>query len=301
MKKYAISKEFGFYAYLRPPMYKPLLPILQKAIASSHQVLYKDPDIAVGEHRVADRVQLFSILPKSTNDKLPCLLFYHGGAFAFPAYRHHYLLASRYAKELPCAVVFVNYRLMPQYRYPAQLEDALDALVWVRDHASDLSVDRQRIAVCGDSAGGQLAAYAACRAEQRFGIRLSFQMLIYPALDDKMRTASMARFSDTPLWNSRLNRRLWKWYLEGKEGGSFISLLDQQLPPWLPPAYVETAEFDCLRDEGNAYGEKLARSGVPVTFLETSGTMHGFEVVNCPTTESAIQSRLQFIRSVWEL
>lgn len=296
--KYPISKEFGFYRRFKPPIYKKLLPTMQGAMRRFERELYDSEQVTVSEETLDGGARLLIISPNQVGNQVPCLVFYHGGAFALPPYTYHYRMAVNYAHRLGCKVVFVRYRLMPQHIYPAQRDDALAALAWVNQNADALSIDRNRIGVCGDSAGGQLAAFAAYGAKESCGVDLSFQMLIYPALDPQMRSDSMRRYTDTPMWNARLNRRLWAWYLEDNQV-PFVSLLDEALPREMAAAYIETAEFDCLRDEGLAYAKRLKEGGVAVTLSQTQGTMHGFEIVDCETTRAAIENRIGFMKTSW--
>ncbi len=135
-------------------------------------------------------------------------------------------------------------------------------------------IDTSKIAIVGDSAGGFLAIKTAIASV----VRPSKLMIIYPVVDCSMRTVSMAKFSDTPVWNSELNRKMWEYYLQGAIEKSLLDLTENELQN-LPATYIETAEFDCLRDEGNEFAKRLQNVGVAITHTQVEGTMHGFDMV----------------------
>lgn len=244
-------------------------------------------------------VRVFS--PSSKEDQMPCLVYFHGGGFLIPAAPYHWKLANLYALKTPCKVVFVDYRLAPQYPFPTGLMDCYSALQWVDKNAVLLGIDRNRIAIGGDSAGGNLAAAVALMARDRGGVSPCFQMLIYPVTDRRMQTASMQEFSNTPMWNSTLNRRMWELYLPtAPEPPDYASPMEAPSLEGLPPAYLETAEVDCLRDEGIAYAEALQQAGVPVTLHQTKGTLHGFDMMlHSPIVKVCIEERVKALRNAF--
>ena len=244
-------------------------------------------------------VRVFS--PSSKEAQLPCLVYFHGGGFLIPAAPYHWKLANLYALKTPCKVVFVDYRLAPQYPFPTGLMDCYSALQWVDKNAVLLGIDRNRIAIGGDSAGGNLAAAVALMARDRGGVSPCFQMLIYPVTDRRMQTASMQEFSNTPMWNSTLNRRMWELYLPtAPEPPDYASPMEAPSLEGLPPAYLETAEIDCLRDEGIAYSEALQQAGVPVTLHQTKGTLHGFDMtLHSPIVKVCIEERVKALRNAF--
>jgi acetyl esterase/lipase len=167
----------------------------------------------------------------------------------------------------------VDYRTAYNNPYGTTLQDCLDAWQWMNDNAQNLGIDFTRTAIVGDSAGGFLAIKTMLSSD----IRPSKLMLIYPVVDCSMRTESMAQFSDTPVWNSELNRKMWEYYLQGTAEESLLDLSVCELQNF-PATYVETAEYDCLRDEGNEFAEMLQSVGVATTHHPTTGTMHGFDM-----------------------
>jgi acetyl esterase/lipase len=224
--------------------------------------------------------------PRAASGPLPAVLWIHGGGFVVGSIEAEHLGCVQASRALGALVVSVEYRLAPEHPFPAGVEDCYAALQWLGAHARDLGVAPDRIAVAGSSAGGGLAAAVALMARDRGGPRLCFQMLNIPELDDRLETASMRGFTDTPMWNRPNAELSWRYYLGVAEG----SAAPRQVSPYaapsraedlsgLPPAYVATAELDPLRDEGIAYALALLQAGVPVELHHFAGTFHGSALV----------------------
>ncbi len=209
----------------------------------------------------------------------PCLVYFHGGGFCVQdaGYIHRY--ATRYAEGAQCEVVFVHYRTADIAPFPTPFEDCYTALRWVWDNAPRLRIDRARIAVGGDSAGGALAAACALRVRDEGRPWLCFQLLVYPVTDSRMETDSMRKYTDSPMWNARLNQKMWELYLRDADHGmpQYAAPLLARNFSDLPPAYMEIEEFDCLHDEGIAYAKALEAAGVAVQVEDVKGTFHGFD------------------------
>jgi acetyl esterase/lipase len=217
-------------------------------------------------------------------------VFFHGGGFILAAAPHHYALAREYASRARCRVVFPDYRLAPKHPFPAAAHDCADTYCWTLQNAETLRIDPTRVAVGGDSAGGDLAAVTAQMARDLGWTRPVFQLLIYPVTDRRMQTASAKAFRDTPLWNTALSEKMWRFYLPdaGDEPVCYASPIEAASFADLAPAYVEVADFDALRDEGIAYAQALRNAGVPTELRRTKGTPHGFEVLTrAPITRMA--------------
>lgn len=324
MGKYAISKQFGLACRMTPPFNRFVLPIGARLIKNCHKILKKDSGVTFSEYALGN-FKIYFIKPMNLSDKssaengadkntadkqdgfkgvhenLPCLMFYHGGSFSIPAYFCHYKIGLRYAKECGMCVAFVDYRLAPKHTYPAAKNDATAALKWVYDNAQRLGVDVKRFAIVGDSAGGNLAANAAMYAKQH-DIPLAFQMYIYPVIDPYTETKSQKIFTDTPVWNSVLNTKMWNMYLGvdkqkdvARIPENFPLLLAEDAPVNDAPCYIETAEFDCLRDEGELFAEKLKKEGALVEHHRINNAMHGYEIIDCDITNAAIKKRIDFM------
>ena len=229
----------------------------------------------------------------------PALIYLHGGAFAYKAAAYQKKLAMIYAKKAGCKVFFPHYHLAPKYPYPAAYEDVMALYRYVTEHARELGVDPTRIGIAGDSAGASLAALVCNRWEEENVKMPCLQMLVYPVTDARMETESMKLFTDTPNWDSRANERMWDYYC-GKDGEKRdkASPMWCDLPSALPGTYIETTEFDCLHDEGQAYAEKLKQAGVDVEINETEGTFHGYDAaIDTQIVKQQIDRRISFLRS----
>lgn len=232
---------------------------------------------------------------------LPAMLYIHGGAFSYPASLYHKELAYQYAREIPCRVIFPDYHLLPRYPYPAAFLDNLAVYRWMTAHASKLGIDETRIIIAGDSAG---AAIAACIVNSYQKERLTApcgQMLVYPATDASLSSGSMKKYVDTPLWNAANNRKMWRYYLNGasERERKEASPMDHELPEGFPKTYIETAEYDCLHDEGIAYADKLKLTGARVVVNETKGTFHGYDsCLDAGISRININRRISFIRDL---
>jgi len=240
--------------------------------------------------------------PESLEGEVPCLVYFHGGGFCLEdaSYIHHY--AAQYAAGARCMVVLVHYRTADCVPFPIPFQDCYTALRWVWENAPELQVDRAHLAVGGDSAGGALAAACALRSRNESGPSLCFQILVYPVTDCRMETASMRKYTDSPLWNAGLNRSMWNLYLRnGDRGmGEYAAPMLAQDLSGLPAAYVEVEEFDCLHDEGIAYAQALRAGGAEVQLEDVSGTFHGFDVfVRKDIARLMLRKRIQALQRVF--
>jgi acetyl esterase len=213
------------------------------------------------------------------NGVLPLLVFFHGGGFVVGDLESYDEMCRGLALAGDCAVLAVHYRLAPEHKFPAATDDALGAARWAARHANELGIDPARIAVGGDSAGGNLAAVTALRARGDEQLRLIGQLLIYPV------TASHTPPTRSYIENGEgylLTRDIMKFFIEQylpDEAASrhpHFSVLSAPDLAALPAAYVVTAQYDPLRDEGEAYAERLRAAGVAVELVHYDGAIHGF-------------------------
>lgn len=209
----------------------------------------------------------------------PAVLYYHGGGWVLGNLDTHDKVTRYLAAGSSCVVVSVNYRLAPEHPFPAAVEDAYAALQWVSTNAETIGVDPLRIAVAGDSAGGNLAAVVSLLARDRKGPPISCQALIYPVTDlSSLNTSSYRQFAEGFLLTKEGMEWFRSHYLPKMEDWNhpYASPLLAQDHRNLPLAIVITAQFDPLRDEGEAYAEKLRQAGVPVRLFRYDGMIHGF-------------------------
>ena len=212
-------------------------------------------------------------------ETLPALMFFHGGGFVLCNLDTHDRLCRSLAKASGCAVVSVDYRLAPENKYPAAVEDAYAATKYVAEHAAEFGIDSSRIAVGGDSAGGNLAGVVSLLARDRGGPRLKFQLLIYPLVDFNDQSASMSQFGQGDYFLT-MEGMDWfkKSYLASEDAAREPSASPINATDFrgLPPAMVITAECDPLRDQGEAYARKLEAAGVQVELKRYEGMIHPF-------------------------
>lgn len=235
--------------------------------------------------RIEDRVMpgpdgpiAFRVYVPEGSGPFPVLVYYHGGGWVLCDLSVYDSVCTRLANEVHCLVVSVGYRLAPEHKYPAAAEDAYAALQWVMENAGQLQGDPQRVAVGGDSAGGNLAAVVSLMARDRGGHRPVFQLLLYPVTDYHFDTPSYRENAEGLLLTRNDMQWFWGHYLARPEDGAqpYASPLRAADVSGLPPAMVVTAEYDPLRDEGEAYAARLHRAGVPVTLTRYGGLVHAF-------------------------
>lgn len=222
-------------------------------------------------------LRLYRGIGTAADAPLPALVYFHGGGWTIGDLDTHDIVCRTLANKARCAVVSVDYRMGPEHKFPAAVEDSIAATRWVAEHAAMLDIDAARIAVGGDSAGGNLAAVAAITLRDAGGPQLVFQALVYPATDQRMDTASHEKFGQGYL----LTRENMLWYR-----GNYLAPADYD--DWraspiratdlarLPPAHIITAGYDPLVDEGRAYSDRLVAAGVPVLYECFEGMAHGF-------------------------
>ena len=208
----------------------------------------------------------------------PALVYFHGGGFVIGSLDTHDGTCRDLARGAECVVISIDYRLAPENPFPAAPEDCYAATAWVAEHAEEIGADPARIAVGGDSAGGNLAAAVALMARDRQGPSLVHQLLIYPVTDHAFETESYKENAEGYMLTLPMMEWFWNHYLADPDQGSdpLASPLRASSLLGLPPATVITAEFDSLRDEGEAYAARLGEAGVKTGLTRYDGVFHGF-------------------------
>lgn len=303
--KYDISKDFAFISLLTFPVVKELAPAAEAVLGVLARLEHSDKSVSVTDCVINARGGNINALlyePRGCKEPMPAVVYFHGGGFIYKAAPYHYTLVKKYCVQTPCKVLAVDYRLTPSNPFPAAADDCFDALKWTADNADALGIDAGRIAVAGDSAGGNLAASCALRARDTGYPKLIGQMLVYPVTDRRMKTQSMLKYTDTPVWNAKLSRKMWELYLpsENAENIEYASPAEASDFSALPDTYVETAQFDCLHDEGKAYADALAKAGNSVELYETQGTVHGFDMASHSSIVAAsLEKRTAFLQRLF--
>jgi len=209
---------------------------------------------------------------------LPILVIFHGGGWVIGNCESHDAPCRELAKGVGCIVLSVDYRLAPEHKFPTAAEDCYAATKWAPLNAASLGGDPTRIAVGGDSAGGNLAAVVAQMATDRGAPTLKYQLLIYPVTNYSYDTASYRNNAEGYLLTRDSMEWFWNHYLSNPNDGEnpYASPLRGQRLSNLPPAWVLTAEYDPLRDEGEAYAKRMKEAGVAVDYTDYKGMIHGF-------------------------
>src|SRR5579884_1336714 len=209
---------------------------------------------------------------------LPVLVYFHGGGWVVGDIDSHDPLCRHIANGAQCAVVSVDYRLAPEHKFPAAVEDCFAAAAWVAEQGTALGIDPERLAVGGDSAGGNLAAVVSLLARDQGGPRICYQLLIYPAVDAAMDHPSIHRFAEGHLLTRATMEWFYAQYLRGPEDIDDWRASPLRAPDLgrLPPAFVVTGGYDPLCDEADAYARRLERCGVPVRLRHHPDQIHGF-------------------------
>ncbi|MFD4589014.1 alpha/beta hydrolase [Streptomyces sp. NPDC058434] len=279
-----------------PPFPSDLGPLLGRRALEKAQALevhkpeVDDSWVAVsGGPKGSVAVRL--VRPREVDGPLPAVLYLHGGGWVFGSTRTHDRLVRELAVGARVAVVFPEYTLSPEARYPQALEECYAVARWVTCQGDEHGIDPTRLAVIGDSAGGNLSAALTLLAKERGDVSFSHQVLFYPITDANFDTPSYRQFAEGYAMRRDVMQWLWGQYTtnEGQRAEITVSPLratEQQLAG-LPPALVITAEADIVRDEGEAYARKLHAAGVPVTVTRYRGTIHDFVMLNALSTTDA--------------
>ncbi len=247
------------------------LLVQHATLAGGDQPIGAVRDVSVGDRRG----RLY--VPTDVTTPGPLLVFFHGGGWVYGDLDSHDPPCRFLAERSGVRVLSVDYRLAPEHPFPAAYDDAVAAYRWVVENAASLGADVTRLAVGGDSAGGNLAAVTAIEAA-RAGLPLAFQLLVYPGTDMTRHTESRRLFGHDLYLTEEFMDQVMDWYVPERadRADPRVSPLLDDVPPGLAPAYIATAGFDPLRDEGEAYARKLADAGVQVELRRFADQIHGF-------------------------
>ncbi|CAB3757824.1 alpha/beta hydrolase [Paraburkholderia solisilvae] len=258
--------------------YEKSAPILE--IASAPMFSVEDLAAPVRDGATI-RVRLYQPVEPQWAQPSPALVYFHGGGFTVGSVATHDALCRMFARDAQCAVLSVDYRLAPEHRFPTAVDDAFDALRWLREQAAGFGIDASRIALGGDSAGGTLATVCAVLARDA-GMPVALQLLIYPGTTSHQQTDSHARFADGFLLSATTIQWFFAQYLrdaDDRRDWRFAPLDGTRGAPdfaGVAPAWIATAEYDPLSDEGVAYADKLRAAGNAVTLKRYDGMIHEF-------------------------
>jgi acetyl esterase len=294
-----------------PPIYT-LLPDQARAVLSGLQTsgtVQKLP--AEIENRTisggpnAKEISITIVRPQSnSNETLPAVMYFHGGGWVLGGFDTHERLVRELANKANVVVIFVNYTPSPEAKYPVALEEAYAATKWIAQNGKTVNVNASRLAVAGDSVGGNMAAAVALLAKERDGPPIRFQLLFYPVTDANFETSSYMKYQEG-YW---LSREAMKWFWDNYVSNQ-TNIKEPTVSPLrasidrlrgLPPTLIINGEFDVLRDEGEAYAHKLMEAGVQVTAVRYHGTIHDFVMLNAlsdtPAARGAIDQASNSLR-----
>lgn len=250
-------------------------------------------------------ISLTIVRPAGVKERLPAFMFFHGGGWVLGDFPTH----ERFVRDLVAGsgavAVFVNYTPSPEARFPVAIEEAYAATQWVADNGAEINVDGSRLAVAGNSVGGNMAAVVSLMAKDRNGPKLRYQILFWPVTDAHFENSSYAQFAEGHFLTRSMMTWFWDNYTTSPQErqqiyASPLQATREQLTG-LPSALVQTAEFDVLRDEGEAYARKLSAAGVIVTAVRYSGTIHDFGLLNAlsqtPATRAALHQAAEALKA----
>ncbi len=272
-----------FVKSIRVPGYYPPLPELRQQLRTMVTLMDEPapPLPRIEDVRLpgpAGELPARVYAPRVGGAPLPTVTYFHGGGWVQGDLETHHGLCARLAKHAGVLVVAVDYRLAPEHKFPAAVEDCLAAYRWVRAHGHDLGADTARVAVAGDSAGGNLSAVVSQLAAAGGTPPPTCQVLVYPAVDFSLETASHRELADGHVIPR--DRILWysEQYLRSEADKADVRASPLRAPSLAgqPPALIVTGGFDPLRDEGKAYGDRLREAGVDVVYREYPGQIHAF-------------------------
>ena len=306
MPEYTYHPDLRPYARMKFPLSPRLVRLSQGPMALLYAMQRSDKSLRVSRGSVprpdGSRMRMLLYSPVGETGTTPCLYFFHGGGFAFNAAPHHFALARELARALSVRVAMPDYRLAPRHTFPAAHEDALTGYRFLLENAAALRIDPGKIAAAGDSAGGNLAAALCLMAREARLPMPCTQMLLYPVLDARMETESYKRFTDTPMCTTREMEKYFAMYAPGPSAAprEWLSPAESASLIGLPRAYIETAEYDCLRGEGAAYAARLADEGVACEYHAIKNAMHGYDIASKSDFLKAVMAyRIQFLRGVF--
>ncbi|AYN04030.1 alpha/beta hydrolase [Flavobacterium sp. 140616W15] len=252
-------------------------------------VSLKEEAIAVPEYLSVENIQIPSsdksreirlrIYKPKGKQNLPVLLYFHGGAFIYGTPEQYDFIFFRLALDTNMLIVSVDYRLAPEYPFPAAIEDGYDVLSWLSKYADDIEGNKNKILIGGSSAGGTIAASVTHLARDKKEIEIRHQFLLYPPMSHLLQTSSINELANAPMQTKNAAEWMWKHYLQHnmtKPPKYAVPLLEDNFND-LPDATIIVCELDPLKDEGKLYAQKLKDAGSVVNLMEIKGAVHAFD------------------------
>lgn len=243
------------------------------------------------------KINLTIVRPAGVKGTLPAFMFFHGGGWVLGDYQTHERLIRDLVSGSGAVAVYVDYTRSPEAKYGVAINQAYAATKWVAAHGKEINVDGKRLAVAGNSVGGNMAAVVALMAKDKGGPKLRFQALLWPVTDANFETGSYNEFAEGHFLTKNMMKWFWDSYTTdaAKRKEIYASPLQattEQLKG-LPPTLIQTAEKDVLRDEGEAYGRKLDAAGVAVTSVRYNGMIHDYGLLNVVANVPEVQAAMR--------
>ncbi|SEK52505.1 Acetyl esterase/lipase [Kosakonia sacchari] len=280
-------------------------PIEQLSVPDARQVLIgaqkgaKLPAADVTEKTITVNgkpLTLTIVKPQGATGTLPVFMFFHGGGWVLGDYPTHERFVRDLVNESGAAAVFVNYTPSPEAHFPVAINQAYEATRWVAEHGKEIGVDGSRLALAGNSVGGNMVAAVALQAKEHHTPAIRYQVMFWPVTDARFDTGSYNQFPNGYFLSKNMMKWFWDNYTTKESDrrnilASPLEASSEQLKG-LPPTLIQTAELDVLRDEGEAFGRKLDAAGVPVTVTRYNGMIHDYGLLNALSEEPTVRTAL---------
>lgn len=271
-----------------PPLYTLSPESAREVLDGAQSGTVPMASVEIEEHTIpggpGGTISITVVKPVERNGSLPVVVYTHGGGWVLGGFNTHERLVRDLTDQTGAAFVFVNYTRAPEAQYPVAIEQAYATVRWVAKYGAELGLDGNRLAIAGDSVGGNMAAAVTILARERGGPDIWYQALLYPVTNAAFDTGSYEQFAEGPWLTRKAMQWFWDAYLPDPSKRSEVTASPLQATVeqlrGLPPALVITDEADVLRDEGEAYGRKLRQAGVDVTAVRYEGVFHDFMMLN---------------------
>lgn len=288
--KYNIDKKFGIWRYMKSPLNKficgfgnTLLSIIPKHLNTK--------DTYYSKFQLSN-FNIYIISPKNQKTS-GILMYFHGGAFCFKGGPNHFKNLKEYIKRTNLTIVYVDYIMAYKSNEEICINNCLEAYKYILNYYKVLGFDLSNIGFAGDSAGGYISLRVINECFKQKIMLPKYQMLIYPVVSKDKAFNSLINYTDTPMWNSVLNKKMWSFYANNN---FFFDPFLEDIS-YMPPTYIEVCEFDCLHDEGVMLYNKLTSLNVTCFLNDTLSTMHGYDVCfKHPIVVDSFNRRIEFLK-----
>lgn len=287
--KYNVDKKFGIWRYIKSPMNRFMFGLGNFIL----NLIPKNLNNNFTKHRKIklDNFNIYIIEPRK-NKSSGTMMYFHGGAFCFKGGPNHYKNIVEYIKRTNLTIIYVDYRMAYKSNGEICINDSFTAYKYILKCYKALDLDTSNIGFGGDSAGGYICLRVINECFKNNIMLPKYQMLIYPVVSKNKNFESIIKYTDTPMWNSKLNKKMWNIY----SNGDFIFDPLTQDTSYMPPTYIEVCEFDCLHDEGVLLYNKLSLYNKDCILNDSKKTMHGYDVCyNHPIVIDSFNKRIEFI------